>query len=613
MATIFLPATGVESLISNNSNRPNNYNINNTTQNPNSTNSTNSTNLLLRAPSVQPPNISTFDCHKISIDNNFYSSSTLERSPTPGTGEAKTPFFQDNNLFSGSDINNDFRRWKTSKSTVDCSEDPNPNFYYEGFNNQDEYDLDLFESDDNSEIKVFEGGNYSSDTNGNLLNSNKESSSSQTEILLSSSSNETSEEFFVQEDIFAPNKEEIHSNPELFSNEYEAEIIAAMGQTHSNNSRYTNIDGASPLSRKYVPRSPNSVTPSSDNKAVAPVANTNAGCLPLRRRASGVRKKSSGANSDKSSPSSFYKNRSPGSNGQASTSTDFDNANNNFNSGKFDSKRAASPTLTNAETRDGSHYEEALSGVDDIDGLAKNAVNGALARSVSNAASSSPGRGLRAIFSPARGGIERTQSEEGVRFPGAGSGNSTAMPRIPRAEPNSEYFGMPSTASGDSSPTSPALGRAVTATSGGARGALAARAEDRGEMAFQNELEMAIQLSLEMEYRRLSSNPEQAQREAEEEKKKKEKPIDLAKVSMTRQKFSIAKLELAPELLDQGCLICYEDYENEDIVVTLGCKGQHCFHKDCIEPWLVKSAGECPCCKEKVVNDDNEGDEAGGK
>lgn len=49
---------------------------------------------------------------------------------------------------------------------------------------------------------------------------------------------------------------------------------------------------------------------------------------------------------------------------------------------------------------------------------------------------------------------------------------------------------------------------------------------------------------------------------------------------------------------DMGdCVICYTAYKNRDSVITLPCA--HKYHKDCIEPWLVRNK-ICPLCKEEV-------------
>ncbi|KNA17098.1 hypothetical protein SOVF_083360 [Spinacia oleracea] len=45
------------------------------------------------------------------------------------------------------------------------------------------------------------------------------------------------------------------------------------------------------------------------------------------------------------------------------------------------------------------------------------------------------------------------------------------------------------------------------------------------------------------------------------------------------------------------CVICCTAYRNRDSVTTLPCA--HQYHKDCIEPWLVKKR-ICPLCKKEV-------------
>ncbi|XP_021765168.1 E3 ubiquitin ligase BIG BROTHER-like [Chenopodium quinoa] len=45
------------------------------------------------------------------------------------------------------------------------------------------------------------------------------------------------------------------------------------------------------------------------------------------------------------------------------------------------------------------------------------------------------------------------------------------------------------------------------------------------------------------------------------------------------------------------CVICFTTYKNRDSIISLPCL--HQYHKDCIEPWLVKKR-ICPLCKKEV-------------
>lgn len=47
------------------------------------------------------------------------------------------------------------------------------------------------------------------------------------------------------------------------------------------------------------------------------------------------------------------------------------------------------------------------------------------------------------------------------------------------------------------------------------------------------------------------------------------------------------------------CLICFEDYAENDQITPLPCHKQHYFHTGCIETWLVESP-LCPMCKKSV-------------
>lgn len=46
---------------------------------------------------------------------------------------------------------------------------------------------------------------------------------------------------------------------------------------------------------------------------------------------------------------------------------------------------------------------------------------------------------------------------------------------------------------------------------------------------------------------------------------------------------------------DNGCSICLCDFENGDRLRRLRC--DHCFHADCVDPWMVSNA-TCPTCRE---------------
>ena len=49
--------------------------------------------------------------------------------------------------------------------------------------------------------------------------------------------------------------------------------------------------------------------------------------------------------------------------------------------------------------------------------------------------------------------------------------------------------------------------------------------------------------------------------------------------------------------VETTCIICYEDYADQDIIKELPCK--HYFCKKCVDKWLIKTMN-CPLCR-KVV------------
>jgi hypothetical protein len=50
----------------------------------------------------------------------------------------------------------------------------------------------------------------------------------------------------------------------------------------------------------------------------------------------------------------------------------------------------------------------------------------------------------------------------------------------------------------------------------------------------------------------------------------------------------------------ETCPICIVDFEEGDDVRVLPCPGQHRFHKDCVDPWLLELSTSCPICREGV-------------
>lgn len=49
------------------------------------------------------------------------------------------------------------------------------------------------------------------------------------------------------------------------------------------------------------------------------------------------------------------------------------------------------------------------------------------------------------------------------------------------------------------------------------------------------------------------------------------------------------------------CFICLADFDQEDTVRKIKC--DHIFHKNCIDPWLLKESYKCPACRANIVED----------
>jgi E3 ubiquitin-protein ligase RNF115/126 len=53
--------------------------------------------------------------------------------------------------------------------------------------------------------------------------------------------------------------------------------------------------------------------------------------------------------------------------------------------------------------------------------------------------------------------------------------------------------------------------------------------------------------------------------------------------------------------IDQSCPVCKDDFCLKETAIHLPCK--HCFHEDCIKPWL-QERNTCPTCRCELPTDD---------
>jgi hypothetical protein len=72
---------------------------------------------------------------------------------------------------------------------------------------------------------------------------------------------------------------------------------------------------------------------------------------------------------------------------------------------------------------------------------------------------------------------------------------------------------------------------------------------------------------------------------------------DLVEFVYTREKVGEGELKGGTKVT---CLVCLEDYKNEDKLVELRC-GDY-FHKECIKKWLLNNSVNCPNCKQDQRN-----------
>ena len=52
---------------------------------------------------------------------------------------------------------------------------------------------------------------------------------------------------------------------------------------------------------------------------------------------------------------------------------------------------------------------------------------------------------------------------------------------------------------------------------------------------------------------------------------------------------------------DTACVICQEDFKDEDGVTNVKCTNNHIFHTDCVKPWLTQMSKKCPTCREDLT------------
>jgi len=53
----------------------------------------------------------------------------------------------------------------------------------------------------------------------------------------------------------------------------------------------------------------------------------------------------------------------------------------------------------------------------------------------------------------------------------------------------------------------------------------------------------------------------------------------------------------------ETCYICLADFDKDDTIRIIKC--EHIFHKDCIDPWLLKESYKCPVCRSDLLAIDN--------
>jgi len=61
----------------------------------------------------------------------------------------------------------------------------------------------------------------------------------------------------------------------------------------------------------------------------------------------------------------------------------------------------------------------------------------------------------------------------------------------------------------------------------------------------------------------------------------------------------LLRIKYTANLPVDSCIICMENYRENETVVEMPCDKRHCFHENCIMTWLEK-ANKCPMCNAKL-------------
>lgn len=68
---------------------------------------------------------------------------------------------------------------------------------------------------------------------------------------------------------------------------------------------------------------------------------------------------------------------------------------------------------------------------------------------------------------------------------------------------------------------------------------------------------------------------------------------------ITYKYYFFTNFHRSQELNQDTCAICLEQFQENCEVKKLPC--HHIFHPGCVDPWLIRSVGDCPVCKRNVL------------
>ena len=112
------------------------------------------------------------------------------------------------------------------------------------------------------------------------------------------------------------------------------------------------------------------------------------------------------------------------------------------------------------------------------------------------------------------------------------------------------------------------------------------------EEAMNYLLSMMANLGVQQQYPNVDNMTYEELLELEEKMGKVSKGLNDEEIKNLKQEKFIKN-----KFLEEKCIICQFDFKELETIIILPCN--HCFHFDCIKPWIIKEH-YCPLCKKDI-------------